>query len=282
MSGIEIVVPCYNEARRLRPQAFLAFAAAERDVRLLFVDDGSTDATAEVLESIRERAPHNVDWIGGQPNAGKGEAVRRGLRRACARPGARFVGFWDADLSTPLELVPRFAEVLDRRPAVRAVIGSRMKLCGRRIDRDWYRCLLSSLFARTASLALGCRVRDTQCGAKLLRVDADLLGLLAEPFRSRWIFDVELLQRLSLSGDSPLHEAVFELPLEEWTEVGDSRLRPRDFARAVRELGGIALAGLRQRGGRGTRAAEPIVLPFDPAPRPIAERVSTAYERRSA
>jgi dolichyl-phosphate beta-glucosyltransferase len=276
MPAVEIIVPCFNEARRLRPEAFVGFVAGRPDVRLLFVDDGSTDDTAAVLEAIRARAPQAVEWFTQSPNAGKGEAVRQGLLRACARPGARFVGYWDADLSTPLDLVPRFAEVLERGPHLRAVLGSRMKLCGRRIDRDWYRCLLSGLFARTASLALGCRVRDTQCGAKLLRVDADLRSLLAEPFRSRWIFDVELLQRLSWSSDVPLAEVVFELPLDEWTEVGDSRLRPRDFARAVRELGAIAITGLRRRLSAGE--PPPVTMPHEADRRPA----SPVPERRAA
>lgn len=245
MRTTALVIPCYNEAARLRPEAFVDFVRGHNRYRLLFVDDGSRDNTTEVLAALEERVPGAIDWMSLTENAGKAEAVRQGLLKTCDLPGVRYSGFWDADLSTPLEIAPDYARVLDAHPTVRAVVGSRMILCGRRIARDWHRRLLGAGFARVASWVLGTRIRDTQCGAKMLRT-TDLDVLLNRPFRSRWIFDVELLQRLRRATGRSLREVVWELPLEAWTEVGGSRLKSTDFLRAIRELSGIALSSLWQ------------------------------------
>jgi hypothetical protein len=83
-----------------------------------------------------------------------------------------------------------------------------------------------------------------QCGAKLFRASAELTSILREPFRSRWIFDVEILARIMAkrrgSPQPRMEEAVYELPLQEWHDVRGSKLRPTDFARALSELAVIS------------------------------------------
>ena len=81
MPGTLIVVPCLDEADRLRPEEFLRLVR-EGSTGILFVDDGSRDATRSVLEGIRDRADGAVRIIGLERNVGKGEAVRIGLREA--------------------------------------------------------------------------------------------------------------------------------------------------------------------------------------------------------
>ena len=76
---LALIVPCHNEADRLQPQAFLDFVASRPGVRLLFVDDGSTDATADVLERLRSAAPDSTGILQLPSRQGKGEAVRRGV-----------------------------------------------------------------------------------------------------------------------------------------------------------------------------------------------------------
>jgi putative flippase GtrA len=80
-------------------------------------------------------------------------------------------------------------------------------------------------------------VYDTQCGAKLLRVTERARSLFKSPFGSRWIFDVELLARyLSTYGS---HEGMYELPLRRWTDMGESKVKWRDFVRAAAEMAAI-------------------------------------------
>src|SRR5512133_574565 len=94
-----LVVPCYNEARRLPGERFLEFARAH--VRLLFVDDGSRDETAAVHAELVKAAPGAIAALRLERNQGKAEAVRQGVLAALAS-SPRLVGFWDADLATPL------------------------------------------------------------------------------------------------------------------------------------------------------------------------------------
>src|SRR5687767_15068176 len=191
---LQLVIPCYNEAARLDTNAFVRFVEARSDVGLLFVDDGSTDSSLQVLEDLVGRAAGKIDTLALPRNHGKAHAVQRGVAAAIEKePG--LVGYWDADLATPLDAIDEFIEVLDARPDIDIVIGSRVKLLGRRIDRHAHRHYAGRVFATAASLALGLEVYDTQCGAKIFRVNPQIRRVFATPFVSKWVFDVELLAR---------------------------------------------------------------------------------------
>jgi glycosyltransferase involved in cell wall biosynthesis len=241
-----LVVPCYNEADRLDRAAFRELAGGGR-VDLLLVNDGSRDATAAALAEVAAGTETQV--LNLAENAGKGEAVRRGLRLAIA-DGATIVGYFDADLATPPSEVLRMVDLLHAREDVHVVLGSRVARLGSVIDRSALRHYLGRVFASAASLALGCRVYDTQCGAKVFRVTPALRGALEQPFTSSWAFDVQLLGRL-LTGDGrcpPVGAAAMvEVPLEEWRERGDSRLRVGSMIRTFLEvLAMIAARALRR------------------------------------
>jgi glycosyltransferase involved in cell wall biosynthesis len=237
--ALALVVPCHNEAARLDPEAFLAFASTHPDVRFLFVDDGSTDATAEVLGRIRRAAPASVDVLGHAPRRGKAETVRTGMLAGLALQ-APLVGFLDADLSTPLRAVDDFLAVLRTRPVVEFVLGSRVKLMGRDIRRRAVRHYLGRAFATAVSLALDLPVYDTQCGAKILRVSGATATLFAEPFHSPWVFDVELIARYlrlpAAPGDPPRRDRLYELVVPAWHDVPGSKVRWYDFPRAMIDL----------------------------------------------
>lgn len=231
-----VVVPCFNEAERLDVGAFSALA--DGPLRLLFVDDGSTDATAQVLETLCARTDGKAQWLKLERNGGKAEAVRQGLLLAIAQ-GAREVGYLDADLATPAAEVLRLLQVLHQRPEVQVLIGARVRLLGNAVERKAIRHYLGRVFATAASLTLALHIYDTQCGAKLFRVTPALESALTEPFVSRWIFDVELLGRLAWgSADAPaLPESAFaEVPLQVWHDVAGSKLRAGHFVRAAGDL----------------------------------------------
>lgn len=232
-----IVVPCYNEAARLRPAAFRDFLAGSPEVGMLLVDDGSTDATADILHdmaaSCRQLEVHAL-----ARNSGKAEAVRQGMLRAFDREPS-FAGYWDADLAAPLEAIPLLMRVLRARPALDMVMGSRVQLLGSRIHRSPYRHYLGRVLATGAAAALRLPVYDTQCGAKLLRINDRTRSVFASRFESRWLFDVELLARLlaAQAGVSVDPQArINEVPLAEWTEVPGSKVRMRDGLAALIEL----------------------------------------------
>ena len=239
---LALIVPCHNEADRLQPQAFLDFVASRPGVRLLFVDDGSTDATADVLERLRSAAPDSTGILQVPSRQGKGEAVRRGVLDGIGS-GAALVGFWDADLATPLEAVDDFLALARKRPDIEVILGSRVMLMGRDIRRHAARHYLGRVFATAVSLALDLPVYDTQCGAKLFRVNDAIAAVFASPFRSPWIFDVEVLARYLAQpvppGGQPRRARIYELAVPAWHDVPGSKLRWFDFVRSFFELARI-------------------------------------------
>jgi hypothetical protein len=171
-----------------------------------------------------------------EANRGKAEAVRAGML-AELEDAPDYVGFWDADLATPLVELPRFVDVLDRQQAVQMVFGARVRLLGRDISRRPSRHYVGRIGATLISSTLGLAVYDTQCGSKLFRATPDLRDLFAQPFLSRWIFDVEIIARFvqRLGHDAAAH-AIYELPLLAWRDVHGSKVKPRDYFRGLRDL----------------------------------------------
>lgn len=222
---VTLVVPCYNEERRLDPAAFMAFLRAEPRVRLVLVNDGSRDATLALLHALQAHCPPRIDVIDLPRNGGKAEAVRAGLRFAAER-GDAVIGYWDADLATPLSALADFANVLARLPEVEVVFGSRRRMLGHRIDRTPARRAVSRMCNLMARAALALPVADTQCGAKVFRNTETFRKAIAAPFTAGWLFDVELFARIA--GETRNRRlAFYELPLLEWTEVAGSTISAR-------------------------------------------------------
>jgi len=254
MPGTVIVVPCYNEAVRLPVARFEAFLGAQPDIAFVFVDDGSSDATRERLRALESFAPDRVAVVVLAANLGKAEAVRRGVLAALGGDPS-WVGYWDADLSTPLAEIVEFRKQLEARPELEIVMGARVRLLGREIRRSALRHYLGRLSATWIALALGLRVYDTQCGAKLFRNGPRLAPLFREPFLSSWLFDVEILaRRLALADTPPTQAVVYEYPVMEWAEVGGSKLRPGAYLRAALDLIRIRRRFLSRRPGASPRS----------------------------
>jgi dolichyl-phosphate beta-glucosyltransferase len=229
-----VVVPCYNEEQRLDLTSYRRFLKDNTDCDVLFVNDGSTDKTEQVLAQLRNCFPNTVSILSLPQNCGKAEAVRRGILTALTRKPVA-VAYWDADLATPLDEIPRFRDTLHRLDRVKLVIGCRIRLAGHEIYRKPIRRAAGSLFSFATSLVLSTPIRDTQCGAKMFRVTPGLARIFDCPFSSRWIFDVEVLTRLCESPGFD-NSAIFELPVAKWQEVGGSRLKFQDCLNAVWEL----------------------------------------------
>ena len=241
MPDVCLVVPCYNEEHRLPQAELLAFLDTHPHVSLCLVDDGSRDGTLAVLRALQALRPDRVLVVPVSPNGGKAEAVRAGVRHAYASRPWPFIGYWDADLSTPLAEVDHLRAALLANPACRLAMGSRVKRLGSNIDRRIARHVLGRIFAACASGILGLSVYDSQCGAKLFRRDTvDIF--FGQPFLTRWLFDLEMLVRMRNAIGLAGMDAACEVPLSRWTEVGGSKLR-------LREMIGVPLELLRIRRG---------------------------------
>jgi len=214
---VALAVPCYNERGRVDVARF-ASAAEEYNLRILFVDDGSSDGTGEFLEQQIAGNPR-LSVLRCPRNEGKAAAVREGMLALLQRcPEAEWVGFWDADLSSPLSEVPRMLRFHELEGGgFDAIWCSRVMRAGSEVKRPGRRHIFGRLFATASGLLLGARAYDTQCGAKLFRrsVVTDIVG---KPFISRWIFDVEIYCRMG-------HDRILEYPVKEWRDVPGSKVR---------------------------------------------------------
>jgi len=258
LDSLVVVVPCYNEESRLRPDGFAELVRGGKN-RILFVDDGSTDGTFEALQRISHQLRF-ASVLRLEENRGKAEAVRRGLLQALEWP-ASFVGYLDADLATPAPEMVRVVDAL-RGSEAQVAMGCRLRLRGAAIARNVRRRFLGQSFSLAASAVLGARFRDTQCGAKAFRVSRALHAALEQPFHARWAFDVELLGRLLTGMHASLalsQEDFLEVPLQSWHEVPGSKLRPLDVPLLGLELMRIAWELLKLR--IEVRDAAPLPLP---------------------
>ena len=231
MKTLSLVVPCHNEFNRLRLDAFLEATERWPWLSFCFIDDGSTDATAEHLAWLSNASP-SIYAIYLQENLGKAEAVRTGIRHLCELSHTDLVGFWDADLATSLCEIPGFVQRFETDDKLKAVIGSRWPHLGADIRRSPGRSIASVAFKMAVRRILKAPVWDTQCGAKIFsREVAD--EIFATPFSTRWIFDIEILSRI---GRDRLRTQVQELPVSSWRDVPGSKIGIGSSVTILREL----------------------------------------------
>jgi dolichyl-phosphate beta-glucosyltransferase len=241
VARVVLVVPCYNEAARLDVQAFASFTLPGHFVDFRFVDDGSTDNTHDVLQTIAAaRGGVIVDRL--ERNGGKAAAVQHGFAAALSSAGAgaaQYVGYWDADLAAPLSALEDFMGVMEARPDLEILFGSRVKLMGRSIERLAWRHYLGRVSATLVSMSLKLPIYDTQCGHKLFRATDLLRQVFTKPFSTNWLFDVEILARfltMDPRGREHVAQMIYEYPLKHWVDVRGSKVRSADFARALADL----------------------------------------------
>jgi dolichyl-phosphate beta-glucosyltransferase len=227
---VALAVPCYNERGRIDVPRFAA-GAGEGNMDILFVDDGSSDGTAAYIEQRIAGNPR-LGLLRLDKNSGKAEAARRGILEALVRyPEAEWIGFWDADLSSPIAEVERMRQFHELEAGrFDAIWASRVMRAGSEVSRPVRRHIFGRAFATASGVLLGVRAYDTQCGAKLFRREA-VKEAFGEPFISRWIFDVELYCRLG-------HDRILEYPVKEWRDVPGSKVK---IAREMFRVGGDLL-----------------------------------------
>jgi len=227
---IGLVIPCYNEAKRLDFDSFKQILQLA-PIHLIFVNDASTDDTYELLFNFKKKNQSRVSLIGMEVNSGKGEAVRNGMNFGFAQ-GFTNVAYTDADLSVPPYEIFNFLTTAQRLPNLSLLLGSRVKMLGTRISRSPLGHIYGRIFASFTHLVTGEAIYDTQCGLKMLRKCPEVEMALSVPFRTRWLFDIELLRRLNMETAQPkgrwLQENAIEIPLREWIEVPGSHIRIRD------------------------------------------------------
>jgi len=226
---ISIIIPVYNEARRL-PRALdkvLPFLADFRHTwEIIIVENGSTDNTYHIANDYAWENP-DVYVIRSKP--AKGQAVKTGMLYA----SGRWRYMCDVDLSTPIHYLPRFLAMGQGSLAEQGapiVIGSREVQESQRINEPKRRHTMGRAFNRVVQSVLIPGISDSQCGFKLFRGDV-VEKLFTQQTLKGWAFDVEILYLARL-----MNLQVIELGVP-WTYDPDSRVRPgRDALAMLRDL----------------------------------------------
>jgi glycosyltransferase involved in cell wall biosynthesis len=210
--GLSIVIPAYNEARRLpgtleQLRRFLESQPRPWEIRV--VDDGSTDGTAEVVLGFARKDDRVV--LQREPHRGKGGAVKAGMLAATA--AYRFL--CDADLSMPAHELPRFLPPV--APAFDIAIGSREGAGARRVGEPWWRHVTGRVFNWTIGTLAIRGIRDTQCGFKMFTGRA-AEAVFPHVTLEGWAFDVE-----ALAIARSLGLVIIEVPIE-WHHRPESQV----------------------------------------------------------
>jgi dolichyl-phosphate beta-glucosyltransferase len=229
-STISVVIPAYNEGEHLPgfveslTRVFLRQPAPA--VEFIVSDDGSAPEHSErqrrSVEKTQSRleakgSPHRFVYLRAEYNGGKGSAIRSGWSQA--DPGATWLAFLDADGAVSAEEFHRLAVLASTSPESDVIVGSRVKMAGRRVERTLLRHLQGRIFATLTERRFHLGFYDTQCGVKLFRASLlrPLLGVLQE---NRWLLDVELLALMQRQGARAI-----EVPID-WEDPGQSKVIP--------------------------------------------------------
>ena len=184
---LSIVIPTYNEEALISDtlgQVAEFLSNREYTWEVVVADDGSTDATARLVEDFAKDNPQ-VRLLG-LSHHGKGWAVREGMLQACGQ--YRFL--CDADLSMPIEQVERFLP--PQTVGLDLAIGSREVAGARRIGEPVYRHIMGRFYNALVRILVVPGVRDTQCGFKCFRSDI-VPSLFLRQTMEGFAFDVEVL-----------------------------------------------------------------------------------------
>jgi len=230
MPSIAIIIPCYNEAKRLQIAAFLHFIGKHPDVQLYFVNDGSTDATQTVLKELQGQL-NCITVVSMPKNKGKGEAIRKGMVQALAAYNYDYIGYLDADLSTSLEEFYRlYQKMLAKNKSI--AFGSRIKKVDSVIERSYVRHLIGRTIATIIDKKFNLGCYDTQCGAKIFSSEI-LKQVIQQPFLTKWFFDIEIFMRLK-KQHGELN--ALEIPLTLWQNAENSKLNILSFPVVMKEI----------------------------------------------
>jgi len=223
---LSIVIPAYNEERRLAPtlEKIAAWMRANSlDAEVLVVDDGSTDGMRGVVAKLAQTVP-GLRLISNGQNRGKGFSVRHGMREARGRVAL----FTDADLSAPIEEAAKLLTALDTAHVAFGSRAANRKLIS--VHQSPFREIAGILFNRIVRAVLWIPFEDTQCGFKAFRMDRCRI-LFEQQKIERFGFDPELL---FLAKHHGLRAS--EIPVR-WAHDPDTKVNVyRDSMRMLLEL----------------------------------------------
>lgn len=223
LSSLSIIVPAYNEAKRLPRTLELLEKYCNQlkfPVEIIVIDDGSTD---HMFEQVQSGSFTHTTVIRLERNVGKFGAFRKGVGAA----KYDWVLLYDADGATPISMLNKFLPLTTEYDCL---IGSRRTLnAAITVPQPIFRTVLGRLSYGMIRMCTGIQFKDTQCGFKLCR--ADLAKQAAQQMViNRFAGDVEFIYLVILYGGRAT-----EVPVE-WHDVPDSKVRLKDYYRSLRDV----------------------------------------------
>nr|WP_315254899.1 glycosyltransferase [uncultured Flavobacterium sp.] len=236
---IGVVIPCYNEEKRLLGDEFRDFVHKNLGYHLCLVNDGSKDKTLEVIQELIKGKEDYISVYDCEKNGGKAEAVRLGMLHLAKQSQFDYIGFLDADLSTDFADFNDLAETISDSK-YKMVFGSRITRMGADIEKESARAIISKTINFIIRKTLGMEIKDTQCGAKIMTKDV-IENTFKEKFITKWLFDVEIFMRMKkIYGSKETKGLILEQPLKRWIHADGSKLSMKDSVKIVGQIGQIA------------------------------------------
>jgi len=211
-----IVIPAYNEGQRVEATLEKVVAYVVKmgwAAEVIVVDDGSRDATREIVREWAHRKPI-VRLVENPGNRGKGYSVRHGMMEAAGD----VLLFTDADLSSPVYEAEKLIAAIQQGADI--AIGSRWLRAELQTERQpFYRQFSGRIFNLLLRIVLGLRFKDTQCGLKAFTQRA-VQATFPRQRIERWGFDPEILFLAKKAG-----MVTVEVPVE-WAHDQRSKINP--------------------------------------------------------
>lgn len=230
MQKIAIIIPCYNEEKRLKEDSLL-YLLEHSEVAVFLANDGSTDGTLKVIEKFSASNRERCSVVHYEKNEGKANTIYKTVNYILDKKKFDFIGYFDADFSTPVSEMIRMFEELNKNEAS-FIFGSRVLLLNAEIKRKWYRHIIGRIVVTLINLKFKLGIYDTQCGAKIFSKEAASIAF-NESFYTSWLFDVEVFIRLRKSNF--LYKGQ-EFPLKKWKDIEGSKLGMNTSFKILNEL----------------------------------------------
>lgn len=230
MQKIAIIIPCYNEEKRLNIVNIQSLIE-NSEVDVFFANDGSKDNTSDILKNINNKFCERSQTLDYSINEGKANTIYKAINYIQKQNKYDYIGYFDADFSTPSNELIRMIKHLEVNN-YNLIFGSRVLLLNSEINRKWQRHIIGRVIITLINLKFKLGVYDTQCGAKMFSKEL-IQQAFSKPFYTSWLFDVEVFIRLKREN---LLLNACEFPLKEWRDVEGSKLSWKTGFKILKEL----------------------------------------------
>lgn len=235
---VGMVIPCHNNATRLRSSDFIQFVNDTTEYHLCFVNDGSTDNTLESLKELRKGRESHVSIYDSTKHGGKAEAIRLGMLQLYEETEVDYMGYLDCDLSISHQDFNSLVTTIENSD-FKMVSGSRSKCIGVKFIQGSARKILGTTLSLVIRKIIAMNFKGALCGAKIFSKDVIPL-LFGKKFITQWLFDLEILMRMRMHfGAKKAVALMYEKPLEQWGYAEKSSLSMKDSLQVVGQLAQI-------------------------------------------